>query len=46
MSNKDFETFIKTGNIKDYLKYKTSKTSGGNNEVKRRDNSKGDKISR
>lgn len=42
MSNKDFETFIKTGNIKDYLKYKNKKTSGDQNETKRRDNRQSD----
>lgn len=36
MSNKDFENFIKTGNIKDYLKYKKKITSGGKNGVKGR----------
>jgi len=37
MSNKDFENFMKTGKIKDYLKYKKNKTSGGKNEIKGRD---------
>lgn len=41
MSNKEFETFMKTGKIKDYLKYRSKKNSGGNNEVNRRDSRQG-----
>ena len=40
MNNKDFENFIKTGSIKDYLKYKSKQKNGDNNGAKGRDSNK------
>ena len=40
MSKKDFENFMKTGSIKDYLKYKKQQKNEENND-KRRDSNKG-----
>lgn len=39
--NKDFENFVKTGSIEDYLKYKTKEKNDG---VKGRNNSKDHKL--
>lgn len=44
MSNKDFENFMKTGSIKDYLKYKKQKQQEEKND-KRRDSNKGNRLS-
>lgn len=45
MRNKDFDNFMKTGNIIDYLNYK-KKSSGEKNGSKGRDCSKDNKLSR
>ena len=46
MRNKDFDNFMKTGNIVDYLNYKKKKSSGGKDGSKGRDCRKDDKLSR
>lgn len=46
MRNKDFDNFMKTGNIIDYLNYKKKKSNGVKDESKGRDCSKSDKLSR
>lgn len=40
MRNKDFEQFLKTGSIKDYMKYKNNKKNGEENGTNRRDSNK------
>ena len=46
MRNKDFDNFMKTGNIIDYLNYKKKKSSGERDESKGRNSCKDDKLSR
>lgn len=45
MRNKDFENFMKTGNIIDYLNYK-KKSNGEKDGAKRGDCRQGNKLSR
>jgi hypothetical protein len=47
MRDKDFENFIKTGNIKDYLKYKEKQSNNGEKYESNGGNScKDNKLSR
>lgn len=46
MGNKEFERFTKTGNIKDYLKYKESKKNGDKDGSKGRTGHQGNSLPR